>query len=73
MFGTAIFVDGDTFTTTLGETEFLSPELPEWLEEFAERQSQGSRSIQATGGQGDAYSHGTDLGHLGWEHEVAFD
>ena len=56
------FVDGDTFTTTLGETEFLSPELPEWLEGFAERQSQGSRSIQATGGQGDAYSPWDRLG-----------
>ena len=56
------FVDGETYTTTLGENEFPSPELPEWLEEFAERQAQGHRSAQAVGGQGDAYSPWERLG-----------
>ena len=56
------FIDNDTFTTTLGEHEFPAPVLPEWLEEFAEKAAQGTRTIQAASGQGDTYSPWERLG-----------
>jgi len=56
------YISGETYTTTLGETEFPSPEMPEWLEDFAERHAQGSRSVQAVGNLGDAFSPWERLG-----------
>ena len=66
------FVDGDTFTTTLGETEFLSLNFQSGLRDL---QSDNRKEVARSKLPVDKATrtlHGTDLVHLGWEHEVAF-